>query len=338
MNFKNKYNIFDKNEEKISLITIQNHKKNLILIKEKCNLDLEDFEKRKPEEILSILKTKFNKNSGYYKNVLSSISKYLNLKKIPRDIYLTEMKKLSVEYLIKRETNEKNEKEIKNWIEFEELEKFCLKLLNKNINLNSMIIASYVLIPPIRNDWCSVKLNNYEKNTDNFLEKMNENNFKLVLNNYKTSKIHGKIEYILPNNYKKYLEIFINKQQDNENQEYLFVSKSKEKFTKNNFSKKIVRIFKKEYPEKNINIQMLRKIFSSKREKESLKNIREISKVMGHGLIEHMRYFKINKTNNKFEEDIEQIIEILNKNLPKNNLLNYITFNSNLKKWVVSQS
>jgi hypothetical protein len=317
-------------DKKLSCITIKNHKKNIRLIKEKTGLEFNDFEKRNPNEILQILQVHF-KNAGYYKNVVTSVCKYLNLKNIVRDVYLKELKMLSDNYLKLREKNVKNEKEEKNWVDYEELKDYCIQLLSESVNQDALMIASYILMPPVRNDWCSVKIKNYDKEKDNFII-LNEN--KLILNHYKTSKKYGKIDFLLPKTYLTYLNTYLTSI-DND-QEFLFTTKTnKEQFKKNNFSKKLVRLFKKRFPNKNINIQLLRKIFSSQVEKQSLESVRKISQVMGHSLVEHLRYSKmsLNNNNNNKTKDIDGLIFLLNKYLPKENILNYIYFDSHLTKW-----
>lgn len=275
------------NDDKtIADTTKENYKKYFKLIETKCGLNENDFEKRNGKEILLIIKAQFNVESGYYKNIVTAISKYLNLKNIPRETYTNELKILKEVYIKNREKNEKNEKETKNWIDYEELKIYCLKLLDENLNQDAMIIASYVLIPPIRNDWNSIKIKKYNKDKDNFIK-----DDILTLNKYKTSKTYGKIEFPLPKLYLKYFHVFLKSLK--ENQEYLFVDRKMNYYQKNNFSKRIIRIFKRKYPDKNLNIQLLRKIFSSQEQKESLENIRFVSKVMGHSVMEHLRYFKM---------------------------------------------
>ena len=304
-----------------------------------------------------LLEKHFAENhSGIFKNLFIFLCKFFNTPQHQKihDLYSEKMNFINENYFRKRNQNEKSEKELKNWVSFEEIENYLSereewshvfetkleqekKDLNpkfKNINYErrrkqyekkfqeTIILASYVLCPPVRNDWYGVKLKNMNKEKDNYLVfDKKEDAAQLILNDYKTQKIYGKLEIPLTEKFTNLIKKFLRIKKENEvglwedDSEYLFQStykkrNSSEKNDKNisgsDFSKFLTRILKKKFPEKQINIQMIRKIYTtSSRNFESVEKAKEIAKVMGHSYKEHLLYFKT-KTSDEIEKEIEK--------------------------------
>ena len=370
-----KYNISDKTKENYSYFT--NVLRRMFKFEfPELNEDEQFCKILDFNETSNKLEKHFSQNHlGIYKNIFIFLCKFFNTPQHQKihDLYSEKMNFINEKHITKRNQNEKSEKELKNWVPFEDIEDYfecCLKDINlieielkkisnerKNIKYQFkrkrfekkfqelIMLASYVLCPPIRNDWYEVKVKNIDKEKDNYLdfnfdfdcEKKKE--AQLVLNNYKTQKIYGKLEIPLTKKFSDLIHRFLDIKKENdvglwgEDPEYLFQStykkrissKTKSNNNKNNisgsdFSKFITRILKKKFLDKQINIQMIRKIYTtSSREFESVQKAKEISKVMGHSYKEHLLYFKTKspeemkeETKNKlFKKDIE-IIQYLN--------------------------
>ena len=343
----------------------------------------------------NLLDKHFSENhTGIYKNLFIFLCKFLNTPQHQKihDLYSEKMNFVNEKHIIKRNQNEKNEKEIKNWVAFEEIEKYfedylrriesiefelhyIKKRLNPNLKKNLkytikrkryekkfqelIVLAVYVLCPPIRNDWYEVKINNINKEKDNYLdlEFGEKTQIQLILNNYKTYKIYGKLEFPLSDKLCKLIHRFLVIKKENEvhlwekESEYLFEStykkrnsnsNSKNNISETDFSKFFTRILKKKFPDKQINIQMIRKIYTtSSKVFESVQKSKEISKVMGHSFSEHLLYFK-RKSPEEFKKESEekdiktdiQIIQYLNLNENKYRF----EFNVEKKEWQVNIS
>lgn len=324
---------------------------------------------------------------GIYKNLFIFLCKYFNNPQHQRihELYSERMNFINEKHLTQRNLNEKSEKELKNWISFEEIEEYfeeCFKNIEllevdlqckkkslnpkfKNIKyINQkkkfekkfqelILLASYILCPPVRNDWHEVKIKNIDKEKDNYLEFDEcdkKNQIQLILNNYKTQKIYGKLNIPLIEKFGILIHRFLQIKKKNEvnlwkkDSEYLFestykkrTSNSKFNISATDFSKFLSRIFKKKFPEKKINIQMIRKIYTtSSRNFESVQKAKEISKVMGHSYKEHLLYFKTKSLEEikketekkKINNDI-QVIQYLN--LEENKYR--FEFNKEKKEW-----
>jgi hypothetical protein len=341
---------------------------------------------RKTDELID--KHFSEKHAGIYKNILIFLCKFFNTPQHQQihDLYSEKMNFVNEKHLERRNQNLKSEKEEQNWVSFQEIENYfeecacnliglehLLKLQKKKLNLKLkknlfykgkrkqfekqfqelIMLASYVLCPPVRNDWHAVKVKNIDKEKDNYLDFTDEKKREahLVLNNYKTHKIYGKLEIPLTKRFSDLIHKFLAIKKENEvelwddDNDYLFESTYKKRISNNNnacisgtdFSKHLTRILKKKFPEKQINIQMIRKIYTTNsRNFESVQKAKEISKVMGHSYKEHLLYFKT-KTPEELKKDREEklfktemeIIQYLN--LEENKYR--FKFNEEKKEW-----
>lgn len=138
-----------------------------------------------------------------------------------------------------------------------------------------------VWFPPRRStDWIDMKIKNFDKASDNYIEK---NNF--VFNKYKTAKFYDKQEVEIP----KGLKTLLNKYIKLNPNEYLFVNDKGNKLTNVRLTQILNRIFGSK-----ISTSMLRHIFLT----EQLKNVpklQELEKMahdMGHSVGEALEYVK----------------------------------------------
>lgn len=290
---------------------------------------------------------------GMHKNLLIFLCKFFGKSKKFHSLheqYAEVLNQVCDSQTTVRAKNEKNEKEIQNWVSFQEIEQY-LETMQENLdstytelmkiqqnskryakvekqyikNLKeSAILACYVLIPPIRNDWPSVKVKNFDETKDNFVQLNNEKVQKLVLNDYKTFKIYGQIKIPITAGLSKILNKYIDCNTPT-NSDYLFTPTKNDRYSNSNFSKYLVRIMKRNFPGKNINIQMLRKIYTSSEKFESVQKSKEIAKCMGHSFEQHFLYYKKPSAVDRRKE----ILFFLNKEENKDDLY----FDTIVRKW-----
>lgn len=278
----------------LSPVTKRNYTNYWRALQKKTGLELSQFlepSKTSPSELIkTIHEAEFN--DGLRKNIFTCLCTVLREKNVDREPYVEELNREAGKYLKHREKNEKNTKEKKNWIELKELIEYYetkkeLNIQSQTIEQATLMLGCYLEIPPVRNDWCSVKWQNYDKENDNYME-----NGCLYLNKYKTVKKRGKMECELPSSLQELIKIYLEKQTKEEN-DFLFISpQKKQAFSKSNFSKTLVRHIQKKYPEKRVNINMLRKLFVSNETFESIEKSKVVANIMGHSFIEHFRYHK----------------------------------------------
>jgi len=193
--------------------------------------------------------------------------------------------------------NEKNEKELKNWLSYEELINKYNELENKYIQYlnypkkldkqlfnkiqNYIILSFYILIEPRRLEYTTLKYQNYDILNDNYI---NFNNNTIVLNNYKTSKYNKDFNIDLNNNklldlIKKFIQL---KDKNNIISDYLFTSLNNNPLDNTQITKRLNSIF-----DKNISVSMIRKIYLTHNygnNIDTLKNIIKTSKNMGNSV------------------------------------------------------
>lgn len=193
--------------------------------------------------------------------------------------------------------NQKTEKQLKNWLSFDEIKKIYEKLEKsvshiwnmENIDMYNLqklqqyiILSLYVLIAPRRLlDFIEMKMKNYNKNDDNYVDK-NE----LVFNIYKSAKFYGRQVVEMPD---KLLKI-INKWKKLNPSDYMLVDNNFQKMSQPQLTQRLNKIF-----DKKISASMLRHIFISTEvlpENIDLGKMNKISEEMGHSLIEQLKYKK----------------------------------------------
>lgn len=185
------------------------------------------------------------------------------------------------------------EKQEKAWISLEDL-----ITIYKNIpegSLDRLLFVMYTEMPPVRSDYYCTKLVKDESEINLDEENINFINFSnntLYLNNYKTERMYGKINYKLPdiviNEINKSLEVLDRK--------YLFVKNDYNLFDKHSFyvwSNETLKKYTNEY----FHLTMFRHIYIScaiingERIVDLDTNEREnIASIMGHDMIMQDRY------------------------------------------------
>lgn len=223
--------------------------------------------------------------------------------------YQTTMSADSKEYKEQEARQEKTEKQEENWIEQDELNEKInqfetnAKRLMKNkdsIGMNELQeIQQYILLClvsgkyiPVRRslDWTEMKLKNSTDQDNEIQFGRGKNSNKFIFRRYKTDKVFGVQEVIIPTELKKILmkwvEILNRVCPDNE---YLLVDSKCQKLIPVKITQRLNKIFGK-----SASINILRHSYVSERTKNipSLTELEEDAVGMGHGLREHLCYAK----------------------------------------------
>ena len=169
------------------------------------------------------------------------------------------------------------------WVPFEQIQDKYKTLLAEykrnpsDMNIMNLLIVgltSGVLIPPRRSEWVYVKIKDYNKDTDNYLEKK-----QFVFNKYKTAKVYGRQTVELPAELKAVMTkwLKINKT------DYLFYKPSTGKpLTPSDLTRWLGSIF----DGTNISVDMLRSIYLSHQYKglPAIKALEAQAEAMGHSV------------------------------------------------------
>tara|TARA_Y100000034_G_scaffold44348_1_gene54369 strand:+ start:2304 stop:3395 length:1092 start_codon:yes stop_codon:yes gene_type:complete len=230
----------------------------------------------------------------------------------------------------KNETNEnkKTEKQSQNWIDWDILRNKVLKyyareykrlnlnkketLTKKELELLRNFIVAYLYLDfdnihnydkkifPRRNDYVDMKsisynkfkeLSNEEKLKYNWLITRSPRNRVLVFNKYKTFKKYGTIKIKITGPLNSILNVYLKHHKN----EFLITQKNGNKFTTNNFSKYLIKVF--EPSGKKITVNLLRHILLSKIYGGIPKNeiLETIAQRMGHNVLRALDYRKVEK-------------------------------------------
>lgn len=210
---------------------------------------------------------------------------------------------------LKKEENKniKTEKQEKNWLEWQEVEKVFNDLKdkvnkfknNKNITetqyntlLAYVVLSLYVLLPPRRNkDYLLMLIVKGEVPDDYAYNYFNLENNKMIFNNFKVVKTEGQQEIEIPQELREIINLYlkirgvkINKKM----QTPLLVDYKGEALKYDNSITYILnRIFKKK-----IGSSMLRHIYLSSKYGETLKEMKDDSKMMAHSVSMQKDYIK----------------------------------------------
>ena len=241
--------------------------------KEICNFDnlnfLDNYERVMESLADQNLNTKKNRLIGV---VVSLQATKASPKLIAR--YTKEMIDLANKSNENYKKQEKSQKQVDNWVEYEDLVRLANNMLAKlkkhsiltkeeltraeyNL-LQEYIVLRFYLNFPLRNDLADVRIisdKSEDNKKDNFLL-VDENNISLILNDYKTVKTFGPQEYNLDKKFSKVIKIFLK-----HNRSGFFITKSNrnEAITPNGITKLLNRLFKREL-DKQISTSMIRHI------------------------------------------------------------------------------
>jgi len=263
------------NREKISDSSIKTYASMLGSINKKLNgqKDL-DFFKNEHERIIKYIKEEISSNQTK-KTLLSALYILTDLPEY-KSIMLTICKQVNESY----KEQKMNDKQKEHRISFEDVKNKVNDLLNMlktNPSLPSyelFLIAAFssgVYAPPRRSEFAFVKIKNFDRRTDNYLEKN-----KIVFNSYKTAKKYGSQIYEVPSPLipivKKYLKL--NKT------DYLFPKRNGDvSMTNVDYNRTLQKIFGK-----TISVDNLRSIYLSEKYKNipAMSDMEATALAMGH--------------------------------------------------------
>lgn len=185
--------------------------------------------------------------------------------------------------------NIKSDHDTRNWIEYphllEILEKekqiICAKQKNNTLNYNHfqhyIALMLHLKQTAVRNDYCSVLLWNYNKETDNYICKE-----KFVFNHYKTSKFFGRIEIPIKEDVKEELLPLLEYRRKTDCN-FLFVGYSNNQINSLSYSKMLTKYTRK-LTGKSIGSSLIRKIYVSwlRRSELDFEESKQVARYMMH--------------------------------------------------------
>ena len=202
------------------------------------------------------------------------------------DCYTEEYKRVSNDYNISLNNQEKNNREKDNWATMDDLKETYEKtVLNKDKSEREyqeyLGIKLVLYQQTIRNDYGSLKYNNINKDMDNYIDM---DKMEIIWNDYKTKKKHGRIVYKLKEELKDDIkEIILKRKRENDETGYIFLTKNSKGMGNDNFGSMIRNVLKTSL-NKHIGVQMIRKIKISDARKNDLtiKEEQELANDMMH--------------------------------------------------------
>ena len=284
------------------------------------DLTKEDFEN--PKDIFELLETqKYTNNT--YKNKLSAIISFLKAMDAPSELlaaYNEKIKTLKTSIDMNNGKMKMSEKEDKNWMDYEQLQKFAaesIKKLPKTINnidelmeWEKSVVLNFHTLYPLRNELADAKLVVVPKSKtiDSFeVNKKTESadfNY-IVLNQaanwgyciikkYKTKKVYGDIKFSLD---PKLLPLFFRyaklltayKKQMDVTHDWFLMNRNYEKLTRNDFTRFMNDIFINTH--KKISTTMIRKIVASHHYDGKGKDLKDLAHVMGHSTDTALKFY-----------------------------------------------
>lgn len=211
----------------------------------------------------------------------------------------------NAKYLDKVRDNNKSEKDVNNWVEWEKLIEVRNDLIKqvraKNIKFNNygvkkvsdfflvqdyLISSLYTFLPPRRLEYADTKiikkkdfdkLSQEEKDNNNYLVDVNKSNkFFSYGKNAVKSETAENLKIDIPKELNAVLNFWINTNKSNN----LLVTRKGTKMSKNALGKKLNEIFKD--TGKNISVVLLRKIYLSHKFGDVNEERKEIAEMMNH--------------------------------------------------------
>ena len=224
-------------------------------------------------------------NISTRKSILTSIVVALQAQPTPNKKLIEKYQEEMMKYLNQEQSQvfkqERTDKQKKNWIEMDDfvetINKVQQEIKQQGImkkkeldNCEYQLLQDYIILRlyheyPMRNDMASLHVIDDEKKIEenkNYLVVGDE--YKIILQQYKTFKRYGKKEYILDKN----LQRLVKKLLKYNDSGYLLLNKNRKgKLTRNNLTLHLNRIFMK-YTNKKIGSSLLRHIQSSELNKD----------------------------------------------------------------------
>ena len=186
---------------------------------------------------------------------------------------------------------EVTQKEQENWVTWEDvLRKENELSLSSYGSRDHLLLAMYCLAEaPLRQDFAAVKV--YRSVPEDELEGnyivLSGSERRLVLNDYKTSRSHGKLEQALPEKLVRVIEASLTRTP----REYLFLSAKNEPYSDDSYTKMANRVLEEVFG-KRVTVSMLRHSFINTRDFNDTRGVFKTAKLMGHTVEEHMLYKK----------------------------------------------
>ena len=228
------------------------------------------------------------------KNVMTALIvllKAFDIQKRTLNKYQKYFEVLVTDYENNYDNQTKSEKENKNWITQEQLNKKIKELENKidkfdmskltksqeDIIQQRLILILYSEIPPMRNDYAQMKVY-YDKEVkgENYIHLKKK---LIVLNKYKTSKTYGEKQIEIPAKVVKIVRHWV----DITGNEYLLINiRDRNPMTNNGLTKYLNKIFKP----KKVSTTLLRKLYLSEKYPviHNRKDMKKDAYIMGHSL------------------------------------------------------
>jgi hypothetical protein len=228
------------------------------------------------------------------KNVMTALIvllKAFDIQKRTLNKYQKYFEVLVTDYENNYDNQTKSEKENKNWITQEQLNKKIKELENKidkfdmskltksqeDIIQQRLVLILYTEIPPMRNDYAQMKVY-YDKEVkgENYIHLKKK---LIVLNKYKTSKTYGEKQIEIPAKVVKIVRHWV----DITGNEYLLINiRDRNPMTNNGLTKYLNKIFKP----KKVSTTLLRKLYLSEKYPviHNRKDMKKDAYIMGHSL------------------------------------------------------
>lgn len=235
-----------------------------------------------------------NTQRSYLISIVSSLATEPKLKKL-YDTYFKMMIDLAGE-IRSVPTEEMNEQQKKNWIDWDEVLKVYNDLkaqaegLPKKIKteeqyntlLHYVVLSLYVLVPPRRNvDYMKMVICKNENTNDETVNILDLNKKQFIFNIYKTAKNHGKTIIDIPNELMDVIDLYIKHHKMAKGKKFcipFLVDYNDKPLTNiNSITYIINRIFKKK-----IGSSMLRHIYLTGKYGDELKERQKDANMMGH--------------------------------------------------------
>lgn len=195
----------------------------------------------------------------------------------------------------------KTEKQQENWMDWDEVRAVWEKqskrgnklLASKDelvpaelielVKYMALTITTGIWFPPRRSEWVSMKLKNFDKDTDNYID-LKKNEF--VFNAYKTKKIHGQERVPYPKEFKLMLNKYLKHIGD---REYLIFNTRGGQLSNAALTQMLNSFF-----DKKIGTSMLRHIYLSHKFKDmpKLEELQQTADSLGHSVPQMMEYVK----------------------------------------------
>jgi len=157
-----------------------------------------------------------------------------------------------------------------------------------------LLVTCYTAIDPLRNEWASVKVRNFDPAVDNFVRFSGDQPPEVTFNRYKTWKKYGPQVFRLP----EPLSSMARRWRSDTNSDYLFVKVTGQPYNTASWAQQVGRVFAKITEGYALTSQLLRKSFCTWQQASlpttaQLIPIAASARRMGHSLDIHQSYRRV---------------------------------------------